>query len=62
MGQKTQCCGAEQAAPVALTDEQIIAAASDAQLAYCLGKYDNYDVALARAVERAHGIGAEKGN
>lgn len=39
--------------PVALTDEQISDIARDAQIAFCLGKHESFEMALARAIERA---------
>ena len=39
-----------------LTLHQISDAAREAQIAFCLDKYTSFEVALARAIERAHGI------
>jgi hypothetical protein len=36
---------------------QVNKAAWDAQIAFNLDKYPTYEVALARAIEQAHGIG-----
>jgi hypothetical protein len=43
-----------------LTQFQIINLARDAQIAFCLDKEPSYDIALARAIEQAHGIGGGK--
>ena len=54
---------AERASPApavgkreSLTLHQISDAAREAQIAFCLGKHTSFEVALTRAVERAHGI------
>lgn len=39
--------------PVALTDEQISDIVRDTQIALCLGKHESFEMALARAIERA---------
>ena len=39
-----------------LTLRQLHDAARQAQIDYCLDKFSNFQVALARAIERAHGI------
>ena len=40
-----------------LTLQQLNNAARQAQIDYCLDKFSNFQVALARAIEKAHGIG-----
>ena len=40
-----------------LTLQQLHDAARQAQIDYCLDKFSNFQVALARAIEKAHGIG-----
>lgn len=43
-----------------LTRSQINKASGDAQIAFCLDKQPTYEVALAREVERLHGIGIKE--
>ena len=40
-----------------LTPHQISDAAREAQIAFCLDKQANFEVALTRAIEKAHGVG-----
>lgn len=50
---------AEQPAqrPAGLSIARLNGIAREAQVAFCLGKFDSFEVAFARGVEEAHGIG-----